>query len=100
MAMTTTAVLASTAKPSWNARLRMGSPPGTNDEQCDPAQRPDRHRDAVRARARRHAGTPVTLHVAYNKAMTAGQSYVGELLLGPPAAPTAMTVAVQISRTP
>ena len=46
------------------------------------------------------AGTPVTLHVTYNKAMTAGQGYLGELLLGPPAAPTAMTVPVQISRTP
>ena len=46
------------------------------------------------------AGTPVTLHVTYNKAMTAGQSYLGELLLGPTAAPTAMTVPVQISRTP
>jgi hypothetical protein len=46
------------------------------------------------------AGTPVTLHVAFNKAMTAGQSYLGELLLGPPAAPTAMTVPVQITRTP
>ena len=46
------------------------------------------------------AGTPVTLHVTYNKAMTAGQTYVGELLLGPAAAPTAMTVPVQISRTP
>jgi hypothetical protein len=46
------------------------------------------------------AGTPVTLHVAFNKAMTAGQSYLGELLLGPAAAPTAMTVPVQITRTP
>jgi hypothetical protein len=45
-------------------------------------------------------GTPVTLHVAFNKAMTAGQSYLGELLLGPAAAPTAMTVPVQITRTP
>jgi hypothetical protein len=45
-------------------------------------------------------GTPVTLHIAFNKAMTAGQSYLGELLLGPAAAPTAMTVPVQITRTP
>jgi hypothetical protein len=46
------------------------------------------------------AGTPVTLHVAFNKAMTAGQDYFGELLLGPAAAPTALTVPVKISRTP
>jgi hypothetical protein len=38
--------------------------------------------------------------VTFNKAMIAGQSYLGELLLGPPVAPTAMTVPVQISRTP
>jgi hypothetical protein len=46
------------------------------------------------------AGTPVTLHVAFNKAMTAGQDYFGELLLGPVAAPTALTVPIKISRTP
>ena len=46
------------------------------------------------------AGTPVTLHVTYNKAMTAGQSYFGELLLGPKSAPSAFTVPVQINRTP
>jgi Subtilase family len=46
------------------------------------------------------AGTPVTLHVAFNKAMTAGQDYFGELLLGPTAAPTALTVPVKITRTP
>jgi hypothetical protein len=46
------------------------------------------------------AGTPVTLHVAFNKAMTAGQDYFGELLLGPAAAPTALTVPIKISRTP
>ena len=46
------------------------------------------------------AGTPVTLHVAFNKAMTAGQGRFGELLLGPAAAPTALTVPVKISRTP
>jgi hypothetical protein len=45
------------------------------------------------------AGTPVTLHVTYNKAMTAGQDYFGEILLGPTAAPTALTVPVKISRT-
>jgi hypothetical protein len=46
------------------------------------------------------AGTPVTLHVTYNKAMTAGQDYFGEILLGPTTAPTALTVPVKISRTP
>jgi hypothetical protein len=46
------------------------------------------------------AGTPVTLHVTYNKAMTAGQSYFGELLLGPKSAPSAFTVPIQINRTP
>jgi hypothetical protein len=45
------------------------------------------------------AGTPVTLHVAYSKAMTAGQDYFGEILLGPTAAPTALTVPVKITRT-
>ena len=45
------------------------------------------------------AGTPVTLHVTYNKTMTAGQDYFGEILLGPTTAPTALTVPVKISRT-
>ncbi|HEV8249267.1 MAG TPA: S8 family serine peptidase [Gaiellaceae bacterium] len=45
------------------------------------------------------AGTPVTLHVAFSKAMTAGQDYFGELLLGPSAAPAAVTVPVKISRS-
>jgi hypothetical protein len=45
------------------------------------------------------AGTPVTLHVTYNKAMTAGQSYFGELLLGPKSAPSAFTVPIKINRT-
>jgi hypothetical protein len=45
------------------------------------------------------AGTSVTLHVTYNKAMTAGQSYLGELLLGPKSAPSAFTVPIQINRT-
>jgi hypothetical protein len=44
------------------------------------------------------AGTPVTLHVAYSKAMTAGQDYFGELLLGPPSAPTAFSVPVTVRR--
>ena len=44
------------------------------------------------------AGTPVTIHVAYSKAMTAGQDYFGELLLGPPSAPTAFSVPVTVRR--
>jgi len=44
------------------------------------------------------AGQTVTLHVTYNKAMTSGQSYFGELLLGPKSASTAFTVPVQIDR--
>ncbi|RZU15563.1 subtilase family protein [Kribbella rubisoli] len=44
------------------------------------------------------AGTPVTLHVDYNKAMTPGQSYNGELLLGPASAPTALSVPIKITR--
>jgi subtilase family protein len=45
------------------------------------------------------AGTAVTLHVAFSKAMTAGQDYFGELLLGPSSAPSALTVPIKISRT-
>jgi hypothetical protein len=44
------------------------------------------------------AGSPVTLHVDYNKAMTPGQSYDGELLLGPASAPTALSVPITITR--
>lgn len=45
------------------------------------------------------AGQSVTLHVIYNKAMTAGQSFFGELrLLGPKTAPSAFTVPVEIDR--
>lgn len=44
------------------------------------------------------AGTPVTLTVQYDKAMTTGQDYFGELLLGPPSAPTAIAVPIKISR--
>ena len=42
--------------------------------------------------------TPVTLHVDYNKAMTAGQTYQGELLLGPTTAPAALSVPIKITR--
>jgi len=45
------------------------------------------------------AGTPVTLSVDFSKSMTAGQDYFGELLLGPPSAPTALTVPIKISRS-
>ena len=44
------------------------------------------------------AGTPVTLHVEYNKSMTAGQDYFGELKLGPPSAPDLMTVPITVHR--
>jgi hypothetical protein len=44
------------------------------------------------------AGTPVTLHVAFAKTMAAGQDYLGELLLGPPTAPTAFKVPITIRR--
>ena len=44
------------------------------------------------------AGTPVTVTVNYSKTMTAGQDYFGELLLGPPAAPGALSVPIKISR--
>jgi hypothetical protein len=44
------------------------------------------------------AGTPVTIHVTYSKAMTAGQDYFGELLIGPPSAPSALSVPVTIHR--
>ena len=45
------------------------------------------------------AGTPVTLTVSFSKTMTAGQDYFGELKLGPPSAPTALTVPIKITRT-
>jgi hypothetical protein len=45
------------------------------------------------------AGTPVTLTVSFSKAMNAGQDYFGELRLGPPSAPTALTVPIKITRT-
>ena len=46
-----------------------------------PGHRPDRERRPRRRRS--PAGTAVTLHVAFSKAMTAGQDYFGELQLGP-----------------
>jgi hypothetical protein len=44
------------------------------------------------------AGTAVTIHVDYAKTMVAGQSYFGELLLGPPSPPTALSVPVTVRR--
>jgi len=45
------------------------------------------------------AGQAVTLHVAYSKAMTAGQSYFGELLLGPNEAPAALKIPIKITKS-
>jgi hypothetical protein len=44
------------------------------------------------------ANTPVTIHVEFAKTMTAGQDYFGELQLGPPSAPSALSVPVTIHR--
>jgi hypothetical protein len=44
------------------------------------------------------AGTPVTIHVEFSKAMTSGQDYFGELQLGPPTAPGALSVPITIHR--
>lgn len=44
------------------------------------------------------AGTFVTLTLDFSKTMVVGEGYFGELLLGPPAAPTALTVPIQITR--
>jgi hypothetical protein len=46
------------------------------------------------------AGTPVTLTVDYAKGdMEDGASYFGELLLGPPSAPTALAVPIKVTKT-
>jgi hypothetical protein len=45
------------------------------------------------------AGEPVTLTVEFSKAMTAGDEYFGELLLGPTTAPTAVKVPISITKT-
>lgn len=44
------------------------------------------------------AGTSVTLHVAFSKSMTSGQDYKGELQLGPPVAPTLLSVPIVVHR--
>jgi len=42
----------------------------------------------------------VTLTVEFSKPdMTAGEDYFGELLLGPPSAPSALKVPIKITRT-
>jgi hypothetical protein len=45
------------------------------------------------------AGTPVTLTVTYAKAGMADGDYFGELLLGPPSAPTALAVPITVTKT-
>jgi hypothetical protein len=45
------------------------------------------------------ANTPITLTIDFSKSMTIGQTYFGELLLGPPTAPTALKVPIRIDRT-
>ncbi|HXG26677.1 MAG TPA: S8 family serine peptidase [Candidatus Binatia bacterium] len=44
------------------------------------------------------AGDPVVIHVDFSKSMTVGETYFGEILLGPPTAPTALRVPVQVTR--
>jgi hypothetical protein len=44
------------------------------------------------------ANTPVVLTVSFNKEMQAGESYFGVVQLGPPSAPSAISVPVQINR--
>jgi hypothetical protein len=44
------------------------------------------------------AGQPVTLTVQFTKPMTVGEDYFGELVLGPPSAPAALTVPIRITR--
>ncbi len=46
------------------------------------------------------AGTPVNIHVDFSKSMTAGESYEGAILMGPPTAPTALTIPITVNRTP
>jgi hypothetical protein len=44
------------------------------------------------------AGTPVTLHVTFDRPMTSGQDYKGELQLGPPSAPGVFRVPITVHR--
>ena len=45
------------------------------------------------------AGDPVVIHVDFSKSMVVGQTYLGEILIGPPSAPTALRIPVEITRT-
>jgi hypothetical protein len=45
------------------------------------------------------AGTPVTLTVDFSKTMTPGESYFGILQLGPPTAPSAISVPITITKS-
>ena len=45
------------------------------------------------------AGTPVTVTSTTRRRHGRGQTYLGELLLGPPSAPTAITVPVEVTKT-
>jgi hypothetical protein len=45
-----------------------------------------------------NAGDPVVIHVDFSKSMLVGDTYFGEILLGPPTAPTALRIPVQITR--
>ncbi len=44
------------------------------------------------------AGEVVTITVDFTKTMVVGESYFGELLLGPPTAPTALTIPIKLTR--
>lgn len=44
------------------------------------------------------ANPPVALRVTFDEAMTSGQDYKGQLLLGPSTAPTAVTVPITVHR--
>ncbi|WP_436494309.1 hypothetical protein [Actinokineospora sp. HUAS TT18] len=44
------------------------------------------------------AGTPVTPSVDYSHSMTPDQTCFGELLLGPPSAPAALSVPIRLNR--
>ena len=45
------------------------------------------------------AGDPVVIHVDFSKSMVVGETYVGEILMGPPTAPTALRIPVEITRS-
>lgn len=46
------------------------------------------------------AGTPVNLTVNFAKTMVVGETYFGEILMGPDVAPSALRIPVAITRTP